>query len=176
MESVISGFCPTPPSQFAASRTRARISSSGDAVGNAGRGGAQRRFDTFRHGREIGFPVERRKNGAAHQGSAAKPGENGAAEPLHGDAAPVHEPAGFPVDRQRRLVAELDALGLQARAKDNASLAVVQSPRSPPPAGGSPQQPSAKRDRNDRVASRGRRQAAASRSLTAVPNLPAIVG
>ena len=38
MESVISGFCPTPPSQFAASRTRARISSSGAAAASFARG------------------------------------------------------------------------------------------------------------------------------------------
>ena len=68
-------------------------------------------LDALRRRGEIGLAVERRENGATHEGGAAKPGENRAAEPLHGDAAPVDQTAAAAVDRQRRFVAELDGLG-----------------------------------------------------------------
>ncbi len=41
------------------------------AIGDAGDGAAQRRFDPLRHGGEVGLAVERRENGAAHQSRAA---------------------------------------------------------------------------------------------------------
>ena len=123
----------------------------GDAIGDAADGAAQRGFHPLRHGGEIGLAIERGKNGAAHQGRAAKTGENGAAEPLHRDAAAVDQPARLAVDRQRRLVAEIDALGLQARTKCPASSALIQARRPLRPHRGrstaTPQ--GAKRDRDD---------------------------
>src|SRR5262249_4647180 len=77
--------------------------------------------------------IKRRENGAAHEGRTAQAGENGAAEPLHRDATTVDQPRALAVDRQRRLVAEIDALGLQARTDCSAPLALIQSPTSPPP-------------------------------------------
>ena len=53
-------------------------------------------FDPLRDGGEIGLAVERRKNGAAHQGRAAKAGQDRAAEPLHRDAAAIDDAAGSP--------------------------------------------------------------------------------
>ncbi len=123
----------------------------GDAVGDAADGAAQRRFDALRHGGEIGLAVERCENGAAHESGAAKTGQDGAAEPLDRDAAAVHQAAVLAVDGQRRLVAEIDVLGLQARSKCAASFALIQARR--------PLRPrrerfhnteGAKRDRDDR--------------------------
>ena len=73
---------------------------------------AQRHLDALRQRGEIGFAVERRENGAAHESGAAKRGQDRAGKPLHRDAAAIDEAAGAAVDRQRRLVAELDGLGL----------------------------------------------------------------
>ena len=72
---------------------------------------AQRHLDPFGQRGEIGLAVERRENGAAHQGSAAQCGQDRAGEPLHRNAAAIDEAAGAAVDRQRRLIAELDGLG-----------------------------------------------------------------
>jgi hypothetical protein len=52
---------------------------------------AQRAFDALGHFGKGHFAVERRKNGAADQGRAAQTGQNGAAEPLHGDAAAIDD-------------------------------------------------------------------------------------
>ena len=73
---------------------------------------AQRDLDALRQRREIGFAVERRENGAAHQSSAAQRGQNRAGKPLHRDAAAIDVGASAAVDRQRRLVAELDGVGM----------------------------------------------------------------
>ena len=102
------------------------------------------------HGGEVGLAVEGRENGAAHQGGAAQAGENGAAEPLDGDAVAVHQAAALAVDRQRRLVAEIDALGLPARSTYAASFALIQARRPPPPTpqGGYRNTEGAKRDRD----------------------------
>ena len=50
---------------------------------------AQRDFSALGQGGEIGLPVERRKNGAAHQGSAAQGSQDGAGEPLYGNTATI---------------------------------------------------------------------------------------
>ena len=60
--------------------------------------------------------------------AAAKAGEDCAAEPLHRYPAPVHQCGILAVDRQRRLVAEVDVVGLEARTRHRASFAVVQRP------------------------------------------------
>ena len=104
----------------------------GDPLADAADGAAQRGFHALRHGSEIGLAVERRENGAAHEGRAAQTGQNGAAEPLHGDAAAVDQAGGLAVDRQRRLVAEIDVLGLETISA--ASFALIQDRRPPPPA------------------------------------------
>ena len=43
-------------------------------------------------GGEIGLAVERRENGAAHQGRAAQAGQDRAGKPLHRDAAAIDQP------------------------------------------------------------------------------------
>ena len=101
----------------------------GHAIGDAADRAAQRCFDALRHGGEIGLAVERCENGAAHEGSAAKTGQDRAAEPLDRDAAAVDQAAGLAVDGQRRLVAEIDVLGLQARSNCPASFALIQARR-----------------------------------------------
>ncbi len=40
-------------------------------------------FDAFRERGKVGFAIERRENGAAHESSAAKRGENRTGKPLH---------------------------------------------------------------------------------------------
>src|SRR4029079_11188268 len=64
----------------------------------------------------IGLTVKRRKNGAAHQGCAADARQNRAGKPLHRDATTIDDAAGAAVDRKRRLVAEIDALGVGSRS------------------------------------------------------------
>src|SRR5579885_2152319 len=61
---------------------------------------------------EIRLSVKRSENGAAHQSSAAQCGQNRAGEPLHRHAAAIDKTRRAAVDRQRRLVAEVDGLGL----------------------------------------------------------------
>jgi hypothetical protein len=73
---------------------------------------AQRDLHVFRDGREIGLAIERRKNSAAHQGGATKAGQDRSAEPLDRDATAVDLAAGLAIDGKRRLVAELEPLGL----------------------------------------------------------------
>ena len=80
----------------------------GELVADRADGAAQRALDALRHGGEIGFAVERRKNGAAHQGRAADAGQDRAGKPLHRDAAAIDHAAGAAIDRKRRLVAEID--------------------------------------------------------------------
>ena len=101
----------------------------GARSGGAGRRAAQRGFHPLRNGGEVGLAVERRENGAAHEGRAAQAGQDRAAEPLHRDAAAVDQPAALAVDGQRRLVAEIDVLGLQARSICAAPFAVIQDRR-----------------------------------------------
>ena len=109
--------------------SRSVLRGAGGAVGDRADGAAQRGFDALRHGGEIGLAVERRKNGAAHESRAAQTGQDGAAEPLHRDAAAVDQAAGLAVDGQRRLVAEIDLLGLQAQPICAAPLALIQDRR-----------------------------------------------
>ena len=124
----------------------------GPAVGDVAGGAAQRGLDAFRHGREIGLAVERRENGAAHQGRAAKAGQDRAAEPLDGDAAAIDQIAGLAVDRQRRLRCR-DRCARHPRSHEMRRVACRDpSPTSPPPAsaGGSPNR-GAERDRDSVV-------------------------
>ena len=123
----------------------------GQAIGDAADRAAQRGFDALRHGGEIGLAVERCENGAAHESGAAKTGEDGAAEPLHRDPAAVDQAGGLAVDRQRRLVAEIDVLGLQTECA--ASFALIQDQRPPPSAraDGLRDSRGAKRDRDGGV-------------------------
>ena len=78
--------------------------------------------------REIGFAVERRENGAAHESSAAESGQDRAGKPLHRNAAAIDEAARAAVDRQRRLIAELDGVGL-SRSNCAARPCLVQARR-----------------------------------------------
>ena len=89
------------------------LADSAQAVADAGDRSAQRGLDAFRRRSEIGFAVQRSKNGAAHEGGAAQSGQDCAAEPLQRKPAPVDETAGAAVCRKRRLVAEINGLGLE---------------------------------------------------------------
>ena len=80
----------------------------GELVADRADGAAQRVLDPLRHGGEIGFAVERGKNGAAHEGRAADAGQDRAGKPLHRNAAAIDDTAGAAIDRKRRLVAEID--------------------------------------------------------------------
>ena len=105
-----------------------------DAVGDVAGGAAQRGFDALRHGREIGLAVERRENGAAHEGRAAKTGQDRAAEPLDRDAAAIDQIARLAVDRQRRLRCR-DRCARPPRSHEMRRVACPDpSPTSPPPA------------------------------------------
>ena len=63
------------------------------AVADAGDRAAQRHLDALGRGGEIGFAVERSKNGAAHECCAAQSGQDRAGEPLHRKPAPVEQAA-----------------------------------------------------------------------------------
>ena len=93
---------------------------------------AQRHLDPFGQRGEIGFAVERRENGAAHQSSAAQCGQDRAGKPLHRNAAAIDEAAVAAVDRQRRFVAEIDGLG-SPRSICAARPCLVQALPSPAP-------------------------------------------
>ena len=80
----------------------------GELVADRADGAAQRVLDPLRHGGEIGFAVERGKNGAAHEGRAADAGQDRAGKPLHRNAAAIDDTAGAAIHRKRRLVAEID--------------------------------------------------------------------
>jgi hypothetical protein len=73
---------------------------------------AQRHFNPFGQRREVGFTVKRRENGAAHESSAAKRGQDRTGKPLYRYATAIDKAARAPVDRQRRLIAELNGVGL----------------------------------------------------------------
>ena len=88
--------------------SRSLLRCAGELVADAADGAAQRALDPLGHGGEIGFAVERRKNGAAHQGRAADAGQDRAGKPLHRDAAAIDDAAGAAIDRKRRLIAEVE--------------------------------------------------------------------
>ena len=88
--------------------------------------------DPLRHGREIGLAVERCENGAAHEGSAAKTGQDRPAEPLHRDAAAIDQLACLAVDGKRRLVAEIDLLGIEVQSICVRAVCRDPRPTSPP--------------------------------------------
>jgi len=92
---------------------------------------AQRELHALGNGGEIALPVQRRENGAAHESRAAQTGQNCAAEPLHRYAPAIDEVAGFPVNGQRRLMAEVDMIGLAVRPVCTAPFAVIQDPTPP---------------------------------------------
>ncbi len=73
---------------FARRRQAVALAAAGILVVGAERA-AQGALDAFRHLGEGDFAVERRKNGAADEGRAAQTGQNGAAKPLHRDAAAI---------------------------------------------------------------------------------------
>ena len=73
---------------------------------------AQRAFDALGNLGEGHLAVERRKNGAADQSCAAQTRQDGAAEPLYGDAAAIDHRGFGAVNGKRRLVAEIDDPGL----------------------------------------------------------------
>ncbi len=97
--------------EFAGRRQAVALVQAGSAVVGAERA-AQRAFDAFRHLGEGHFAVERRKNGAADESCAAQTGQNGAAEPLHGDAAAIDHRGFGAIDGKRRLVTKIDDPGL----------------------------------------------------------------
>lgn len=65
-------------------------------------------FDTLGHLRKSGLTVERRKNGAADESRAAQARQDGAAEPLHGDAAAIDDGGFGSVRRKRWFMTEVD--------------------------------------------------------------------
>src|ERR1700722_9012190 len=93
-----------------------------DAVDRA----AQSASDPLGGGGEISLAVERRKNGAAHQGRAAQSGQYRSAKPLYREPAPVNQAAMLAVHGKRRLVAEVDRLGIKP-AISAAHSSVIQS-------------------------------------------------
>ncbi len=100
---------------FARRRQAIALVQAGAAVVGAERA-AQRAFDAFRHLGEGHFAVERRKNGAADESCAAQTGQNGAAKPLHRDAAAIDHRGFGTIDGKRRLVTEVDDPGLASVA------------------------------------------------------------
>ena len=72
---------------------------------------AQRALDALRQRREMRLAVERCEDGAAHEGRAAKAGQDRAGKPLRRNATAVDDAMRLAVDRQRRLVAEVDRIG-----------------------------------------------------------------
>ncbi len=76
---------------------------------------AQRGLDLLGGRGEIGLAVKRRKNGAAHESRAAQTGQDRSGEPLYREPAPIDETAGAAVDRKRRLIAEIDDVGVERR-------------------------------------------------------------
>src|SRR6185312_4882649 len=90
---------------------------SGEPAAEARERAAQHAFDPLRGGCKIGLAVERRKNGAAHESSAAKARQDRTAEPLHRQTAAVDQ-AIAAVDRERRFVTEIDRLGHKAPVGD----------------------------------------------------------
>ena len=71
---------------------------------------AQRRLDPLGQGGEIRLAVERDIDGAAHQRGAAQAGQDRAGKPLNGNAAAVDQRWRRAVDKQWRLIAEIDRL------------------------------------------------------------------
>ena len=106
----------------------------GDAL-VAGQGAAQRRFDPLGEGGEIRLAVERDIDRAAHQGRAAKAGQDCAGKPLDRDAPAIDEARGCALDKQWRIVAEIDRLRGWSQTIWIAPLPLIQAPcplRSPP--------------------------------------------
>ena len=97
------------------------------AVAARSLGAAQRELHALGHGGEIALAVERRKNGAAHESRAAQTGQDCPAEPLYRYATAIDEIAGFTVNGQRRLMAEVDMIGLATRPVCAAPFAVIQN-------------------------------------------------
>ena len=106
---------------------RQAVAFAGELFAHGADGAAQHALDPLGHGREIGFAVERSKNGAAHESRAANAGQDRAGKPLRRDAAAVDHAAGPAVDRKRRLVAEIDRLGIGPPTVGAAQPTVVQS-------------------------------------------------
>jgi hypothetical protein len=77
----------------------------------------------------VGLAVERRKHRAAHQRGAAQARQDRSAEPAHRHAAPIDKAAGAAVDRQRRLVAEIDEVDLAPHSVCATQPAVIQDQR-----------------------------------------------
>ena len=97
-----------------------------DSAGALGDRAAQHAVGALRHGREMRFAVKRRENGAAHQGRAAQAGQDRSGKPLRRDTTAIDGDAGAAIDGERRLVAEIDAIGL-APQPICAALAVIQT-------------------------------------------------
>jgi len=77
---------------------------------------AQRALDALGNLGKCHFAVERRKNGAADESRAAQTGQDGAAKPLHGDAAAIDHRGFGAIDGKRRLVTEINDPGLASVA------------------------------------------------------------
>src|SRR5216684_438242 len=97
--------------RLAGRRQTIALAQAGGAVVGAERA-AQRALDALRHLGERHFAVERRKNGAADQSCAAQTRQDGAAEPLHGDAAAIDHRGFGAIDGKWRLVTKINDPGL----------------------------------------------------------------
>ena len=101
--------------RFAGRRQTIALVQAGRLVIGAERA-AQRALDPFRHLGKGHFAVEGSKNGAADKGCAAQAGQDGAAKPLHRDAAAIDHRGFGTINGKRRLVTEINDPGLASVA------------------------------------------------------------
>ncbi len=97
--------------EFGGRRQAIALVQVGTAIVGAERA-AQLSVDTFRYLGEGHFTIERRKNGAADESCAAQTCQDGAAEPLHGDAAAIDHRGFGAIDGKRRFVTKINDPGL----------------------------------------------------------------
>jgi len=89
---------------------------------------AQRRLDALGQGGEIRLAVERDIDRTAHQRGAAQRGQDGTGKPLNGNAAAVDDRWRRAVDKQWRLIAEINRLCRCPQTIWIAPLALIQAP------------------------------------------------
>ena len=83
---------------FAGGRQPIALAQRSDVIGQVAHRAAQGDLDPLRDRGEIGLAVERCENGATHEGSAAKTGQDCPAEPLYRNAAAVDRTTRLAID------------------------------------------------------------------------------